>query len=459
MQLNGLNYHLRTFGCQMNLHDAERIAGMLEALGALPTDTAEQADIVVFMTCCVREAADQRLLGQVASLKNLPAPHHRRLIAVGGCIGQRDGAKLVELLPHIDVVFGTHNISSLPGLLTAALTGEGAQVEVPNEDEATGILPATALPAHREQPWHAWLPIMTGCDNHCSYCIVPKVRGREISRPFDEILHEVQALLTDGVVEITLLGQNVNSYGRDLYGKPRFAEILRAVGTSGVQRLRFTTSHPKDLSEDTIAAFAETAAVMPHLHLPFQSGSNRILSAMNRHYTAEQYHNLVRTVRQAAAAAGKGDQTLMGSVALSTDIIVGFPGEDESDFQATCELVREIGFAQAFTFIYSRRTGTPAAELIDNTPAEVIQNRFQQLVEIVQQSAWQQNQLELASTTTVLFEGNSKRDATMLSGRSPKNTTVHAPMPTGKTLDDFIGRILPVRIETARTWYLRGELV
>ena len=508
MQLNGLYYHLRTFGCQMNQHDSERIAGMLEALGALPVSDAEQADIVVFMTCCVREAADTRLYGQVASLKNLPAPNGRRLIAIGGCIGQRDGELLIERLPHVDVVFGTHNLASLPGLLIAALNDAETQVEVLSDSEAATLPKATSLPIRRQQAWQAWVPIMTGCDNFCSYCIVPYVRGRETSRPFEEVLHEVDKLLAEGVVEITLLGQNVNSYGRDLYGQPRFAEMLRAVGNSGIQRLRFTTSHPKDLSEQTIAAFAETAAVMPQLHLPFQSGSDRILKAMNRNYTADHYRGLIQSVRQATAAAGKGlsqqhaasqalgkQQVVAGgtsqqqaagqgisreqsadrglekqrdtsksldreqsAVAFSTDIIVGFPGETEADFQATCDLVSEIGFSQAFTFIYSRREGTPAAELVDDTPAEVIQERFQRLVQIVQQSAWQQNQLELDKTTSVLFEGTSKRDQSMLSGRNPQNTTVHVPLPVGRSLDDYIGRIEPVHIDLARTWYLRGEL-
>jgi tRNA-2-methylthio-N6-dimethylallyladenosine synthase len=350
-----------------------------------------------------------------------------------------------------------------------------AQVDIisdPDADDAIArqILPTTSLPAHREQGWHAWLPIMTGCNNHCAYCVVPSVRGREVSRPFAEILHDVEALLDDGVIEITLLGQNVNSYGRDLYGKPRFAEVLRAVGNSGVQRLRFTTSHPRDLSEETIAAFAETPAVMPHLQLPFQSGSDSILRAMNRSYSADHYRNLVRAVRVACAAAGKGDGTEQGSVALSTDIIVGFPGETEEDFQATMELTEEIGFAQAYTFIYSRREGTPAALLEDNTPAEVIQNRYQRLVEVVQQSAWKNNQLELGRQVPVLFEGVSKRDSKMLSGRSPKNTVVHVPLQNeteaSRSRDDstlaekaYVGRVLPVLIDTARTWYLRGELV
>jgi tRNA-2-methylthio-N6-dimethylallyladenosine synthase len=478
--LQGLHYHLRTFGCQMNKHDSERVAGMLETLGAFETANAEDADIVVFMTCCVREAADVRLKGQVASLKNLPyrasaagtaasvsnvpaathlpQPAHR-IIAVGGCIGQRDGAELLKQLPHVDVVFGTHNIAHLPQLIFNALEQGAAQVEVV-DDRAVGRRAATEtvdvavteLPAHREHSWHAWVPIMTGCDNFCSYCVVPYVRGRERSRPFEEIVAEAAQLVADGVREITLLGQNVNSYGRDLYGEPRFAEVLRAVGASGVERLRFATSHPKDLSAETIAAFAETPAVMPQLHLPVQSGSDAVLAAMNRNYTAEHYRGLISAVRTACAAAGK-------DVAFSTDIIVGFPGETQRDFDETLELVRAVGYSQAFTFIYSRREGTPAADLEDSTPREVIQERFDALVELVQASAWEQNQKELNTVLPVLFEGVSKRDASILAGKSPKNQTVHTALPAGRTAEDFAGRVFDVRVEEARTWYLRGRLL
>ncbi|MCL1880256.1 MAG: tRNA (N6-isopentenyl adenosine(37)-C2)-methylthiotransferase MiaB [Actinomycetia bacterium] len=451
-RLNGLTYHLRTFGCQMSFHDSERIAGMLESLGALPVSGAEQAELVVFMTCCVREKADERLLGQVASLKNLPQPGLApRIIAVGGCIGQRDGARLIEQLPHIDIVFGTHNLAALPDLVQAVLAGEGHQVEL----LACECQPATSLPSRRSQAWHAWLPIMTGCNNFCSYCIVPYVRGREKSRPFPDIMAELERLLAEGVVEVTLLGQNVNSYGRDLYGQPRFADLLVAVGQSGLARLRFTTSHPKDLSPQSIEAFAHTAAVMPHLHLPVQSGSNRVLAAMNRHYSVEHYLGLVHELRAACAMSGKGANT----PALSTDIIVGFPGETEADFEATCQLVQEVGYSQAFTFIYSKRQGTPAAKVVDATPAVVIQDRFERLVTLVQQSAWQANQGELGQTVEVLVEGTSKRDANMLTGRSPKNQTVHAPAPAGVDSERLCGRILKVQVTEARTWYLRGELV
>ncbi|MDR3314956.1 MAG: tRNA (N6-isopentenyl adenosine(37)-C2)-methylthiotransferase MiaB [Coriobacteriales bacterium] len=467
-ELRGLQFCVRTFGCQMNKHDSERVAGMLEALGAFEVLKPEDADIVVFMTCCVREAADVRLLGQVASLKNLPiraaaedgrrgaqraTPAKKRVIAVGGCIGQRDGALLVKQLPHIDVVFGTHTIAHLPQLLAAAYVGEGAQVEVLADSVALaeGIARATDLPTHREQHWHAWLPLMTGCNNFCSYCIVPYVRGREQSRPFEEIVAEAQRLAQEGVLEITLLGQNVNSYGRDLYGKPRFAEALRAVGESGIQRLRFATSHPKDLSAETIAAFAETPTVMPQLHLPVQSGSDAVLKAMNRNYTVAHYRALIDAVREATAAQGR-------EVALSTDIIVGFPGETERDFEGTLELVRAVGYAQAFTFIYSRREGTPAADLADDTPHEVIQERFDRLVKLVQESAYEQNAVELERVLPVLFEGTSKRDAGILTGRSPKNQTVHAALPPGSSAEDFAGTIRDVRITETRTWYLRGDL-
>lgn len=450
-----MTYRICTFGCQMNKHDSERVAGLLEESGlcALADDAHDaDADVVVYLTCCVREAADKRLFGQVASLKSLPdsagAPK-RRLVAVGGCIGQRDGAALVESFPHIDVVFGTHNIARLPELLAGAHSLSTPQVEVLDGQGTC----ATDLPSRREHRWHAWVPIMTGCDNFCSYCVVPYVRGRERSRTPDDVLREVTALLGDGVREVTLLGQNVNSYGRDLFGEPRFATLLRQVAGCGVERIRFATSHPKDISDETIAAFAELPAVMPALHLPVQSGSDAVLRAMRRNYTAEHYLGLVRKVREAAARAGKGE------VALSTDVIVGFPGESDADFEATMDLMRAVGYAQAFTFIYSRREQTPAARLHDDTPRAVVQERFDRLVALVQQSAWGCNQLECGRVVEVLFEGASKRDARVLAGKSPKNQTVHAPLPPGAAVADFTGEVLPVRIDTARTWYLSGALL
>ena len=293
-----MTFCIRTFGCQMNKHDSERIAGMLEGLGALPVETIEDADVVAFMTCCVREAADTRLYGQVASLKNVPlragSPLSKRIVAVGGCIGQRDGEKLVEELRHLDVVFGTHNLASLPRLLEAAIAEGGHQVEVL---DAASSFP-TELPTAREHHWAAWLPITIGCNNFCSYCIVPYVRGREKSRPLEDIVAEAERYVAAGVKEITLLGQNVNSYGRDLYGAPRFAAVLDALDATGIERLRFATSHPKDLTDEVIGKFGTLRSLMPALHLPVQSGSDTVLAAMNRRYTRAHYLGLVRKLRE-----------------------------------------------------------------------------------------------------------------------------------------------------------------
>ena len=446
--LQGTTYLVRVFGCQMNFHDGERIRGMLEAAGSLPVDAVEDADFVVYVTCCVREAADTRLYGQVSSMRNIPPRREgsHRVVAVGGCIGQRDGERLFETLGNVDVVFGTHTLYRVPSLLAEALNG-GRRLVAVDETDVAGRT-STDLPSKRDAGFHAWVPVTYGCNNFCTYCIVPYVRGREHSRTFESVLDEVEGLVGEGVQEITLLGQNVNSYGRDLYGEPRFAELLRAVGGTGIPRLRFATSHPKDLSDETIRAMAETPAVMPALHLPAQSGSSRILKLMNRTYDRQRYLDLVARIREA-----------IPDIALSTDLIVGFPGETEEDFLETLSLVEAVGYSQVFTFIYSRREGTPAASMSDDTPHEVIQDRFDRLVDVVQRGAFRANQKEAGSVVPVLFEGLSKRDSSMLSGRSPKNQTVHAPLPAGASVDDFVGTIRDVHVEEARTWYLRGRLV
>lgn len=444
----GMTYFIQVFGCQMNKHDSERISGMIENLGGTEVLTMEEADIIVFVTCCVREAADIRLYGQVATIKNMPlregSPLKKRIIAVGGCIGQRDGQKLVDELSHLDVVFGTHNISALPQLLSDAIARGGHHVQV--LDAATEF--PTDLPSKREHQWAAWIPITIGCNNFCSYCIVPYVRGREKSRTLEDITEEAQRLVDEGVKEITLLGQNVNSYGRDLYGEPRFADVIDAVAATGVERIRFATSHPKDLTDEVIERFGTIGALMPALHLPVQSGSNRVLKEMNRRYTREHYLELVRKVRDACPG-----------IALSTDIIVGFPGETEEDFQQTYDLVKEVGYNQVFTFIYSKREGTPAAVIDDPTPREVIQARFDRLVNLVQEKAFELNQPDAGKTVRVLVEGTSKRDERILAGRSPKNQTVHAPIPEGLTIDDLRGTFVDVIIDEAKTWYLAGSVV
>ena len=445
--LVGKTYIVKTFGCQMNLHDAERVSGLLDSCGCVEVQTAEEADIVVFMTCCVREGADTRLYGQVSAMVSAPTPPcGKRIVAIGGCIAQRDGDQIRSHIPNADVVFGTSALSALPELLEDAFAHEGKGVYVDVAEGERGF--STDLPIRREQAFHAWVPIMTGCNNFCTYCIVPYVRGREKSRPLERVVAECEQFVKEGVREITLLGQNVNSYGRDLYGDPRFSELLRAVGSTGVERIRFTSSNPKDLTHDVIDAMAQTPAVMPHLHLAVQSGSTRVLKAMNRSYTREQYITLANDLKSAIA-----------DLALTTDIIVGFPGETEADFEDTLSLVEEVGFASAYTFIYSKRPGTPAAKIVDTTPREVIQKRFDRLASLVAKLAHEANQRDLHTISEVLVEGTSKRDASVMVGHSKKNQTVHFGLPGNLTADDLTGRLVDVRVDEARTWYLSGAMI
>ena len=445
--LEGLSYNVQTFGCQMNKHDSERISGLLQSYGCIEVDSVDESDIVVFMTCCVRESAETRLLGHVNSIKNLPARPgsklNHRIIAIGGCMGQQYGSDLSERAPRIDVVFGTHNIAELPALIEASIADDGLEYHT--------LLQAddfpTDLPTKREQPWAAWLPITIGCDNFCTYCIVPYVRGREKSRSIEDVISEAQRYVSEGVKEITLLGQNVNSYGRDLYGKPRFADVLDGVAQTGIERIRFATSHPKDLSDEVIARFASIDSLMPALHLPVQSGSNRVLDRMNRKYTREHYLDLVSKVRAAQP-----------DIALSTDVIVGFPGESEQDFEDTLALIDEVGYNQVFTFIYSPRTGTPAASYEDAVPRDVAQHRFEKLFEVVERRAFEANQQDLGKVVPVLVEGPSKGDPNVLAGRSPRNQNIHAPIPEGMDAASLAGHIINVRIDDAKTWYLSGEV-
>lgn len=444
--LVGKTYYVKTFGCQMNLHDAERVEGLLEQNGCIWVEDPEQADIVVFMTCCVRENADQRLYGQASAMVSAPKPPcGKRVVAIGGCIAQRDGEKIRAHIPAADVVFGTSALASLPALLEEAFSDDGKKVEVDTEEEGRGF--SCDLPSRRAQKFHAWVPIMTGCNNFCTYCIVPYVRGREKSRTMEAVVGECERLVADGVREITLLGQNVNSYGRSIYGEPRFAQLLREVGKTDIERVRFTSSNPHDLTDETIAAMAETPCVMPHLHLAVQSGSSRVLKAMNRKYTREQYLDLVGRLRAA-----------MPGLALSTDIIVGFPGETEEDFEQTLSLVREAAFSSAYTFIYSPRPGTPAAKIPDDTPHDVIQHRFERLADLVAEQAHEANQEELGRDVSVLVEGTSKRDDSIMVGHSEKMRTVHFPLPEGLSAQDVIGKICDVHVDEARTWYLRGQI-
>jgi tRNA-2-methylthio-N6-dimethylallyladenosine synthase len=438
-------YYVRTFGCQMNKHDSERIAGMLEASGLSRAAEMEQADVIVFNTCAVREGAEERLRGQVSTIKPLKAARPGTLIAVGGCVAQKDAEGLARLLPHVDVVFGTHNIDELPALLDAARESRSAQVRVAEGTDAF----ASDLPGRRDRPWSAWLPITVGCDNRCSYCIVPAVRGPERSRPFEDVVGEAARLVEDGVVEITLLGQNVNSYGRDRYGRPRFAELLREVArVSGVEWLRFTTSHPKDLSEETLAAMAETPQVCRYLHLPAQSGSDRILRLMRRRYTAEHYLDLARRAREA-----------MPDLALSGDIIVGFPGETEQDFEETMRLVEAADYDQLFTFVYSPRAGTPAAEMPDRVGRDVVQRRFDRLVEVVHRGVLRHNLAYVGSVAPVLVDASPDPASGTVRGRTATNKVVH--VGRGSSAHGWPprpGTFVEPTIGEAQTWFLRGTL-
>ena len=441
--INGLTFCIHTFGCQMNKHDSERIAGMLEALGALMVETVEESDVVVFMTCCVREAADTRLYGQVASMKNIPlraeSPLSKRVIAVGGCIGQRDGGKLTEALPHLDVVFGTHNLGSLPRLLEAAIEGQGKQVEVL---AASSEFP-TELPTSREHSWAAWLPITIGCNNFCSYCIVPYVRGRERSRRADDIVREADELVKSGVKEIMLIGQNVNSYGLDSDEGVSFAQLLHRVSQTGIERIRFMTSHPKDLSDALIDEMAHNPAVAPHLHLPVQAGSNRILQAMNRRYTREQYLEKVQKLRAAIPHIG-----------LTTDLIVAFPGETEAEFEDTLSLVEQVRYDSAYTFIYSPRKGTRAAEMPGRIAPDVASARIERLIALQEKITGEVLASMRGEIVQALVEGVSRRRENQLTGKTGRNINVNF-----NGAPDDIGKMVRVRITGAGSNTLRGEKV
>ncbi len=416
----GRRYFIRTFGCQMNEHDSGRAAGMLETLGYRRADSEQDADLVLLNTCAVRENADNRLYGTLGHLKSLKderrADGEDLTIVVGGCLAQKDGDTVADRAPWVDVVYGTHNLPRLPALLAEA---DSAAVPVVELIEQLETFPS-ALPAKRTVRHHAWVSISVGCDNTCTFCIVPSLRGRERSRRLGEIVAEVEALVADDVIEVTLLGQNVNSYGRDLAGASRFAELLRELGTiDGLERVRFTSPHPRDFTEDVLQAMADTSNVCPHLHLPLQSGSDRVLRRMRRSYRQRRYLALVERTRE-----------LLPDAALTTDIIVGFPGETEEDFQATLDVVDRVRFDQAFTFQYSPRPGTPAAAMTDAfVPAEVVRDRYQRLEARVRQHSLEAHQRLVGTTQELLIESPSKSDASRWSGRTRGNHLVHLPAP------------------------------
>ena len=425
----------------MNEHDSERIAGLLETDGYARTSEVEEAEVVVLNTCAVRENADNRLYGSLGHLKPLKDRNPRLRIVVAGCLAQKDQGLILRRAPWVDVVVGTH---ALPGLLDLLRTSEreGPQMDV---REYTEVFPS-ALPAHRQSGWHAWVSVSVGCDNRCTFCIVPLVRGPQGSRAMGDILAEVQGLARDGVVEVTLLGQNVNTYGRDLTvpgssRRPLFADLLRAVnGTDGIRRIRFTSPHPHDFTEDVVEAMAECDRVCEHIHFPLQSGSDRILRVMRRSYRSARYLTWLDRIRRA-----------IPGIAVTTDIIVGFPGETEADFRETLRVTDAAGFDAAFTFQYSPRTGTPAANFPEQIPKEVVQERFDRLVALQEQISFEKNQAAVGRREEVLIEGEgSKR---RLAARTRTNKLVHldGALPAGTFAD--------VLITGAHPHFLDGELV
>jgi tRNA-2-methylthio-N6-dimethylallyladenosine synthase len=411
-------YEVKTYGCQMNVHDSERLTGLLEEAGYVAAPDGEQADVVVFNTCAVRENADNKLYGNLGHLAPVKAKRPGMQIAVGGCLAQKDRATITKRAPWVDVVFGTHNIGSLPVLLERARVQDEAQVEIL---ESLEVFPST-LPTRRESAYAAWVSVSVGCNNTCTFCIVPSLRGKEKDRRPGDILAEVRALVDEGVSEVTLLGQNVNAYGVEFGDRRAFSSLLSACGeVEGLERVRFTSPHPAEFRDDVIAAMAETPNVMHQLHMPLQSGSDRVLRAMRRSYRRQKYLGIIERVRAA-----------MPDAALSTDIIVGFPGETEADFAQTLEVVREARFAAAYTFQYSIRPGTPAATMPDQIPPEVVRERSERLVESVNEISWAENQKLLGSRVELLVaEGEGRKDAAThrMTGRARDNRLVHFTSP------------------------------
>jgi tRNA-2-methylthio-N6-dimethylallyladenosine synthase len=431
------SYHVTTFGCQMNAHDSERIKGLLEELGLGEAQSPDDADVVVFNTCTIREKPDTKLAAYLGAAMARKREDPGRVIAVGGCYAEAQRERIFELYPGVDVAFGPGSIAHLGEWLGAGGVGV-ARGRFGLDDRVF----AAELPKHRERGFQAWVQVSMGCNSTCSYCIVPAVRGRETSRRPGEIVAEVTQLAREGVREITLLGQNVNSWGRDLPLDLRgeFGELLRACdAVDGIERIRFTSPHPKDFRDPVIAAIAECDTVCEHVHLPLQSGSTRILKAMRRTYSSERYLALVDKLRAA-----------IPDLALGTDIIVGFPGETEDDFQATLDVVAKVGYDSAFTFVYSPRVGTDAATMPDQVPHEVKIERMERLVELTQQTARQRNEVRVGRVEEVLVEGYSRTDSTLLRGRTRRNTMVHF---TGEAT---AGTLIDVLIDDATSTTLRG---
>ncbi len=437
-----LKYYIETWGCQMNEEDSEKLSGMLKRIGYTRTENKEEAGIILFNTCCVRENAENKVFGNLGALKKLKKKNPDLIIGICGCMMQQEGMadKILKKFPYVNIVFGTHNAYKFPEYLNRVRT-EGVQIkEIFNKE--TDIV--EGLPIDRESSVKAFVTIMYGCNNFCTYCIVPYVRGRERSRKPEDILKEIRELVAQGYKEITLLGQNVNSYGKGLEEDVDFAKLLRMINEiEGLERVRFMTSHPKDLTVDVIMAIKECDKLCEQIHLPVQSGSNSILKKMNRHYTREYYLDLVKKIKEE-----------IPGVTLTTDIIVGFPGETEEDFQETLELVKEVGYSSAFTFIYSRRNNTPADMMLNQVSEEDKHHRFNRLVAAVNERVIAQNKAEEGNILEVLVEGNSKNDAEKLTGRTRTGRLVNF---TGEGIN--AGDIVNVKITRAQNFSLIGEVI
>ncbi|MGM0445770.1 MAG: tRNA (N6-isopentenyl adenosine(37)-C2)-methylthiotransferase MiaB [Bacillota bacterium] len=439
---NNKKYFIRTYGCQMNEHDSEKIAGMLEELNYSKTNNLEDADFIFLNTCTVRENAELKIFGKIGALKELKRNNPDLIIAIGGCMMQVEEPveKIKTTYPQVDLVIGTHNLHKLPELV--------AKIENSNEriisvwDQEKGLIPD--LPSVRKSDFQAWVTIMQGCDNYCSYCIVPYVRGHERSRPKDKIIKEVEKLIADNVLEVTLLGQNVNSYAKDLDQSYDFTDLLLELDqVKGLKRIRYMTSHPRDFDEKTIKTIANTKKVCEHFHLPIQSGSDDVLYQMNRGYTKEEYLKLIDLIHKHVP-----------NNSITTDIIVGFPGETDQDFEETIDLVKKVKFDMAFTFKYSKRTGTPAAKKENQVPEEVKDERLQRLMDVQNKISLNQNAKFEGQTLEVLIEGESKNNPETYMGRSRTNKLVIVPKEEG-----LIGKVVKVKIDNAQSWTLYGEVV
>jgi len=450
-------YHVQTFGCQMNEHDSERIAGLLESDGLERSERVDDADVVVLNTCCIRENADDRLYGSLGWLKPWKAERGGRQIVVAGCLSQKDRGRVRERAPWVDVVMGTHNVHRAAELVTRAAT-TGAVTEIIDEAvvDDHALFPS-ALPASREVSYRAWVTIQIGCDNTCSYCIVPAVRGREYSREPEDVVDEVRRLALSGVTEVTLLGQNVNSFGRDLAvaerragstvrTRPRFASLLTEVASvPGIRRVRFTSPHPKDMNDEALEAMASSPSVCEHLHFPLQSGSDRVLAAMHRGYTAARYLERVASARAAVP-----------DLAVTTDLIVGFPGESETDFVESLEVVAAAGFDSAYLFVFSPRDGTEAATMVERfVPTDVVADRFARMKAVVDRAAVQRHAARVGLVEEIVIEGRNERRPGQLSGRTRQNKLVH--FPCDATLRP--GTYATVEIVSSARFHLGGRLI